>query len=339
MWLNEILQRQGYDTNTVERIRITHVHDEQLHSISYRFEAQWQRDTPRTVPTCFFLKLPRRPDAEGVSSAGAHEVAVYQFLASHAAALPIVPCYDAVYDAEQRRYHLLLADLSHSHDQPTWHLTIGDSYVQRTVDCLAQLHAYWWDRSELCRPVATLPTAEQIAADVEQVQTALPRFVAAAGELLTPNDIQLYERIVHAAPGLWERRLAPQHPTLAHGDAHFWNFLYPHADSTEPTYVLDWPQAHIDWGVSDLAYTLVLRYPHRTRANEHTLVQRYHVALTQHGVTYSWDECWRDYCRAAVEQMLVPIQWCGYRLPEALWKLFIPRTLAAYRDLAGEAAG
>jgi hypothetical protein len=336
-WLTTVLGRHGAHNHTVEHVAVTGIHDEQLHSISYRLEAGWAPGAPPSLPTRLFLKLPRQPDADGIASSGAREIATYQFLAEHQAALPIIPCYDAVYDAQQHRYHLLLADLSQSHDQPRWHLSIDEPYVQRTVDCLAQVHAYWWDQPTRCRAIATLPTAADIAAEVQWVQDALPGFFASLSTPLTSEEQNLYARLVAAAPQLWARRLDPAHPTLVHGDAHFWNFLYPHTDDTLPTYILDWQKQHIDWGVSDLAYMLVLRYPHRTPANERMLVQRYYHALAQHGVTnYAWQTCWDNYRRAALEQLLVPIQWYDVGLPDGLWQLFVPRALAAYRELACE---
>src|SRR5690349_21588317 len=121
-WLTAVLQHYGSHAHTVQQVHVAHVHDEQLHSISYHLEAHWSPEAPTTLPTRFFLKLPRQPDIDGFASAGACEIATYQFFAAHQAIVPTIPCYDAVYDAHERRYHLLLADLSHSHDQPRWHL-------------------------------------------------------------------------------------------------------------------------------------------------------------------------------------------------------------------------
>ena len=337
-WLTVVLQRHGAHEHTVQSIKVTRIHDEQLHSINYCFEACWSPDAPAALPKRFFLKLPRQPDDDGIDSAGAREVAMYQFLASFQDALPVIPCYDAVYDPNQRRYHLLLADLSYSHDQPSWHFTIEEAYVQRTIDCLAQLHAYWWERPKSCEAIATRPTAEQIAAELRAVQTTLPHFLAACTTSLTADDQQLCRRLVAAAPYLWRRRLTPSPATLVHGDAHFWNFLYPRPEHGNRTYILDWQQQHIDWGVSDLAYMLVLRYPHRTQANEFSLVQRYYQALVLHGVsTYTWSQCWADYRRAAVEQALIPMYWFAVGLPESLWQLILPRSIVAYRELNGDA--
>lgn len=333
-WLTDVLQHYGSHDHVVQRVHVTRIHDEQLHSISYYLEAHWSPQAPTTLPSRFFLKLPRQPDTDGFASAGTHEIATYQFFAAHQTLLPTIPCYDAVYNTDYRRYHLLLADLSHTHDQPRWHLTIDASYVQRTVDCLAHIHAYWWNQPARCRAIATLRSPEYVASEVQRVRDALPHFLAHVATPLTPQERQLYARLATAAPQLWARYFDPSHPTLVHGDAHFWNFLYPRTERTQPTYILDWQQQHVDWGVSDLAYLLVLRYPHRTAANEYAFVQRYHQALLRHGVVnYAWESCWRDYRRAVVEQLLVPLQWYHVGLPDALWQLFVPRTLTAYRDL------
>lgn len=335
-WMTAVLQQHGSHDHAVQQVDVTHTHDEQLHSVSYRLEARWLPTAPATLPTRFFLKLPRQRDPDGIQSAGAREVATYQFFVAHQAPLPTVPCYDAVYDGEERRYHVLLADLSHSHDQPRWHLAIDEAYVVRTVECLAQVHACFWDQPARCRVIATLRSPEVVAAEVQRVRERLPHFLAGVEAPLTSDEQRVFSQIVEAAPRLWARCLAPSHPTLVHGDAHFWNFLYPRSTRTGATYILDWQQHHIDWGVSDLAYLLVLRYPHRTPDNEYRLLQRYHQALVQHGVTnYPWERCWQEYRRAVVEQLLVPIQWYDGGGPDALWQLFVPRVLTAFHELNG----
>ena len=71
----------------------------------------------------------------------------------------VIPCYDAVYDANRPAYHLLLADLSTTHDQPSsW--TISDYYITQTVNCLARLHAHWWEHPRLNNGVGELATVE-----------------------------------------------------------------------------------------------------------------------------------------------------------------------------------
>jgi Ser/Thr protein kinase RdoA (MazF antagonist) len=134
-----------------------------------------------------------------------------------------------------------------------------------------------------------------------------------------------------ALPAFWKWRRALQGQTLIHGDAHFWNFLYPLDPQEHRTYLLDWQTYRISSGTDDLAYTIVLRYPHRTPANERDLVKCYHEELLRHGVTdYSWEQCWHDYRRSAAEQLLVTLDWAGW----ASNGRYVQRALTGFRDLA-----
>jgi hypothetical protein len=99
--------------------------------------------------------------------------------------------------------------------------------------------------------------------------------------------------------------------------------------------MLDWQLSHICPGTQDLAYAIVLRYPHRTPAIERTLVRRYYDRLLLHGVqSYSWESCWNDYRRQAAEQVLLPMRFWMSGLPADFWAVFLQRPLRAFRHLA-----
>ncbi len=336
-WLTDVLRGSGSLTSgQVLSLVVTRVHTEQLHSVSYFFEATFAGDTPPDLPTRFFLKLPRKPDGRDARrpSTGEREVRMYQALAQHEHRLPVIPCYDAVYDAGERRYHLLLADLSATHDQPAWHLAVADSYVTRTVDCLARLHAFWWEHPQLNDGMGELPTKAEVATDIHQLQAQLPGFLDALGDRLSRDDQRVFEALLAGLSRLWEYRTATRGQTIVHGDAHFWNVLYPRDPQSLATCVMDWQTYHIGPGVLDLAYTLVLRHPHRTPANERTLVRRYHEALLRLDVPdYSWETCWNDYRRMAAEQLLFPLRWWAGNLPADFWGSFVDRALTGFRDL------
>jgi hypothetical protein len=84
-------------------------------------------------------------------------------------------------------------------------------------------------------------------------------------------------------------------------------------------------------GTNDLAYTIILRYPHRTLANERDWVKCYHEGLLRNGVTgYNWEQCWHDYRRSTAEQILVTLNWAGW----ASNGRYIQRALTGFRDLA-----
>jgi len=328
-WLTDVLSRAGYlPTGRVLSAAVTRAHDEQLHSISYFLAISYSRDAPSTAPASVFLKLPRpQAPASWVTVAGEREVRLYQSVARVQGGLPVIPCYDAAYDSDRPGYHLLLADLSATHDQPTWHLEIADQYITRTVDSLAAFHAYWWGQARL-PAMGDLMSPVQRRAEIARLGDAFPAFADALGDHLDAQGQRVYERLLAALPTLLARDVDPRERTLLHGDAHFWNFLYPRDSRARDTYMLDWQTYHPGLGVHDLAYAIVLRYPHRTPASERVLVGRYHEGLRAAGVAhYSWERCWEDYRRAAAEQLIVPLSW------QATDGLFVGRALAAFRDL------
>jgi hypothetical protein len=95
--------------------------------------------------------------------------------------------------------------------------------------------------------------------------------------------------------------------------------------------MLDWQTYCISPGTRDLAHTIVLRYPHRTLANELAFVKRYYEGLLAHGVAgYSWEQCWHDYRCSAAEQLLVTLNWLGW----ASNSRYVHRALTAFQDLA-----
>jgi hypothetical protein len=335
LWLTEILRRGGYlSSGEVRSVVVTRIFTEQLASISYFLSVRYTGDATPGAPPRLFLKLPRLNLEPGAAVIGEKEVRMYRALAEHQQELPIIQCYDAIYDVELRKYHLLLDDLSDTHDQPAWHLEIAERYITETVDCLAQFHAYWWEHPRLSAVAGALPDAATLQADIQQLQGAFAGFADVAGDRLSAEDRRIYESVLAALPALWRQRTNPRGQTLVHGDAHFWNFLYPRDPERQHTRMLDWQLCHICPGTQDLAYAIVLRYPHRTPAIEHGLIKRYYDRLLLHGVqNYSWEACWDDYRRQAAEQVLFPLRFWMNRLPADFWGVFLQRPLTAFREL------
>jgi hypothetical protein len=108
---------------------------------------------------------------------------------------------------------------------------------------------------------------------------------------------------------VWRTQRATQ--TLLHGDPHWWNFLYPHEQTTGTTRILDWGSWRIGVATNDLAYMLALQwYPERRWRLERPLLEHYHQRLIAGGVTgYGWDALWRDY-RLSVLWGLIKVARC-----------------------------
>jgi hypothetical protein len=315
-WLASVL---GTPVGTV---RVARVHEEQVGSISYFLETDGD-------PSRLFLKLPRGP----AGAAGEREVGLYRAVGADQASLPLVRCLDAAWDAETRRYHLLLEDLSETHDQPAWHLDVAERYVFGTVDCLARLHAYWWLRPHRAEELTSVDRPDDQDARLARLRAAFPEFVDALDDRLSSDDRHVYERLLEELPRLTAERAGWSSQTVVHGDAHFWNFLYARDPSRDDTRVLDWQTYHRGPAVEDVAYLLVLRDPHRTPERERSMLERYHRELGAAGVDLGCELFHQQYRHAALEQLLMPLNACSWGAPADFWPLFVPRALAAFRDL------
>jgi hypothetical protein len=331
-WLTQVLRDGGHlTTDRVHAVTVTGIHDEQETSISYFLTADYGSAARGDLPTRLFLKLPRHALDP---AAAEREVGMYRLFADHQHALPVVRCYSAAYDPTTQRYHVLLEDLSATHDQPPWHLDIADHYIQQTIDCLAQFHAYWWQHPSLPHLRASVLPQHDDRAELAAMRAALPTFLNTLGDTLTAADRDLYNRTLRSLTQLWSVPTEQPEHTLVHGDAHFWNFLYPLNHATHQTRIIDWQCVHVGLGLEDVTYAIILRYPRRIAANEDDLVRRYHAQLVAAGVKgCDWDKCWAAYRRAATLHVLSPIRFMLGGLPEAFWRMFVPRTLAAVRDL------
>ena len=323
-WLSAVLGR------AVRGVEVARVHDEQVKTLSYFLSAQLvDGEVARLV-----LKVPRGPSTGAVGfSSGEREVRMYRAFMRERDALPVVRCFSAEHEPERGLYHLLLEDLSETHGQPAWHLDVDALYVARTVDCLARLHARWWGRppdAETAPPGYPSLGAPGIH---DLLVAALPGFFDALGDALASEERRLVERAVAALPALVAPRGELAEQTLVHGDAHFWNFLYPRDPARADTRALDWQTGHVGPAAEDLAYLLALRDPHRTAERERAFLRRYHEALAAAGVDLGWEELRRQYRLLAAEQLLTPLYWHARGAPADFWPIFVPRALAAFREL------
>jgi len=103
------------------------------------------------------------PDRAGLSDWGRREVEFYAQAAT-ATATRIVPrCFEAVWDADKKTWHLLLEDLTSSHMiATTWPLPPTQEQCERIVHALARLHAGWWDDRRFGVSIGTWLDAEAV---------------------------------------------------------------------------------------------------------------------------------------------------------------------------------
>ena len=292
----------------------------------WHLHLEYEGDTPRGAPRRLFLKVTW--PAETPSEFAAREHAFYTVIAPAMAGSPgaavIIPCYDVVHDPNSGAAHLLLADLSETHETRTAH---GGETGELAVEALARFHAAWWDSPRLGVDIGRYPSLQERISDVENARIATATFFDRCGDSLPDRWRATYERVLDAMPGLYTRHATGCNLTLAHGDAHLGNFLFPRrqrsagSPASRPAHVagppsgallLDWQFWHPTIGGTDLAFLIARWEPETRRALEAPLLHRYYAALLAHGVTgYTWDDCYDDYRLSVIlVALFIPVWQC-----------------------------
>lgn len=248
--------------------------------------------------------------------------------------LPVIRCFDAVYEAESDRLHLLMEDLSATHDfhPPSFLPPTRDNSV-RIVNALADIHAYWWEHPRLAEK---RPTPQSITHEIAKDAERFTRFTDFLGDRLSPTRTAIFERLFNSLPQLRIRQLVAGTPlTLIHDDPHAGNFLYARDPSKDRLRVIDWKSWSINPGVSDLAHMMaVIWFPERRQLLQDALLRRYHTRLMEKGVIgYVWDTCWHDYRLCVIAYLLYPVWQWSMGAPDIIWWNNLERVMSAYHDL------
>ena len=116
---------------------------------------------PNQPPRACSSRLPSQALEAALSArAGKTEVEFYTTVV-HAMRDPAtVRCYDAVYAPATGQSHVLLEDVSDTHFQPEWPLPPTQQHCEAVMECLATLHAFWWEHPRLGKDIGQLPTEE-----------------------------------------------------------------------------------------------------------------------------------------------------------------------------------
>lgn len=270
--------------------------DPTFSSAIYHLALRYRLDAPPDAPRALLLK-------RGHGHAGAREVALYRLARREAdAPLPLLPCYDAVYDPATGASRLLLADLDASHRPvaTTARLMAGEAMpprhtLRRLLRALARFHAHWWNDPRLGSddlPFILHPwygSAAHYDTTVQRWRREWGEFRRSVGAGIPAAWAARYEKALDRLPSLWvgylARRVeARRHLTLAHGAAYFSAFLAPRAGRGR-TYLVDLEAVGANYAAFDLATLLATFWtPAQQQLSAGYALRHYHRALLAQGV-------------------------------------------------------
>jgi hypothetical protein len=223
------------------------------------------------------------------------EIRFYQNIAN-TSGLCTPRCYYCALDLDSGDSLLLLEDLSPAH--------IGGLNEPFSVEALtlavreiAKLHARWWGNNQL-GAMSWLPALDR--AHYQQFQDYLQqRWPSILGKLNAVCSSQLLELGTALCQDLPSAvvRLGEPPQTIIHYDFHLGNILFAAQEGRLPVAVVDWELTSVGHGAHDVARLLGGSLPiERRRAEEQSILRRYHAALVDYGVAaYSFEQCFDDY--------------------------------------------
>ncbi|GLH82328.1 aminoglycoside phosphotransferase [Bradyrhizobium sp. SSBR45G] len=288
------------------------------------------------APRSLVLKT-GRADRRGNAhwDAGRQEVAFYDQVAAAKPCPQLLRCFDAAWDAETRAWHILLEDLSATHLVATaWPLPPNPEQCAQMLRARARLHAAWWDDPRLGASVGVLQDDSAIDAGLQQFDRSFAGFVDRFGHLLPAERRRLVERLIANGRRLHTHHRSHRNMTIVHGDSHVWNIFLPR-DGGDDVRIFDWDCWRVDVAADDLAYMMALHwYPDRRQQMERALLDDYHVALTESGVTgYDRAALAEDYRLAVLWQATTPIGQAMSNIPPLIWWNNLERIFLAVDDL------
>jgi len=336
--LTAALRRGGVlDAGAVREVKVLHQRDTLVSHI-IRLGLRYVGESAG-APQSLILKTARPDFAKTLAHGGRHEVAFYTQLAPTMPAGVVPRCFDGHFDEESLVWHLLLEDLTDSHEIATqWPLPPSRDQAMAIVTTLARWHAAWWDHPALGETVGGWMSAEDSAKLIERFAGHYDRFADLLGDRLSEERRILYRRFIEQSGRLQERYHSRRHLTIAHGDAHIWNFMLPRAGVADTVRIFDFDQWRINMPTGDLAYMMAVQwYPERRQALERALLNHYHETLIANGVRgYSRGTLDQDYRRSVLWHITKPVWQWSINIPPLVWWNNLERVMMAVEDLGCE---
>ena len=334
-YLTGALRRAGVlDRGAVREVTVLHSRDTIVSHI-IRLGIRYVGESVG-APQSLFLKIPHPAFAKTLANAGRQEVAFYTQLGPRMPAQLVPRCFDGHFHEESLAWHLLLEDLTDTHEiATTWPLPPSAEQSLSIVRALARLHAAWWDDSRLGETVGVWMSTDDTENLMEVFAGHFARFADQLGDRLSAARRELYRRFIEQSARLFQRYHSRRHVTIVHGDAHTWNFLLPHTSVADTVRIFDFDQWRISVPTSDLAYMMATQwYPERRGALERSLLNCYHDTLIEQGVSgYGRDALDRDYRWSVLWHISKPVWQWSANIPPVIWWNNLERIFLAVDDL------
>lgn len=262
----------------------------------------------------------------------------------------LVPCLSAVFEPESGASHLLLLDVSATHEAPVGRDALlglkgvpTETHLRGATEALARFHATWWEHPLLDRhPAIRLTERYQDTSAFEtwwaRHRSDYEKFAEVHARVFPEDVHRIYQEALKHYPKLWERYLEPRRQTLSgltltHNDCYLTQFLCPRSGQA-PTYLVDFQSVCTDFAARDLVYLIVTFWTREQRhLHERAVLAHYHQVLLEHGVVgYGMDQLFQDFRLMLIDMIFHPVWDTTYGAAPEYWQPKMKCLTNAYKD-------
>lgn len=284
-------------------------------------------------------------------SEGREEVTFYDLVTKTGTDTSVLaPCMNAAFDPVSGTSHLLLLDVSETHESPVTRESLlalegvpSEARLSAVTEALARFHAAFWKHTLLDKHPATqlIDRYRDEAAfgawwakhrqDYEQFDKVHRHNVPAEVHALLQGALTSY-------PKLWKRYIEPRSQTLAgltvtHNDCYLTQFLCSKSGQGE-TYLVDFQSSCTDFAAHDLVYLMATFWTReQRRVHERGVLEHYHRTLLECGVhDYSLEQLFEDYRLTLIDMIFHPVWDTTYGADPEYWRPKLKCLTDAYQD-------
>ena len=178
---------------------------------------------------------------------------------------------------------------------------------------IARFHATWWDSPRLAKLTWLRREAQFYQGLHEGYLERWTSFADRVGHTMPAAVLAIGERFGRNPGDYWHVMLEPPQ-TIIHWDFNLGSLLFLATSGDRLSLaVIDWQTVSIGRSMYDVAQFLGRHLsPENRQAKETALLKMYHSILVEYGVRgYSFDQCWRDYRRFMLTDLLKAVYLIG----------------------------
>ncbi|MHA1952796.1 MAG: hypothetical protein ACXAAM_00160 [Candidatus Heimdallarchaeaceae archaeon] len=354
-WLTTIFKKNGFLSNGKVKAIPMRKPIEAFSSKANALEITFSEDDIMKFSSLQIIIKIASPKKELDKFFSKKEVEFYNLIAEEWGDRLVPICYDAKYSEETGHSHIILEDLSSTHNEykmTNWLLPPLKSYYEKAIDCLAEIHAHWWDHERLTEISKYSyffsnfgePPSDRNKFSIisfppkyEDENEILLRMLNFLGDRISDRRKEIIRKVFTLYPQIIHNRIIEKNITLVNCDAHIHHFFFPKETGNDKTKVkfIDWQGWSLGLGCKDLAYMIGLWWYSDMRSILETdLIKRYHAKLIEFGVrNYSWEKCWMDYKLCTFLNLYRSVLWWALDTSPYLWWGSLERSLSTIEDL------